>query len=333
MAFPIIILAAAAASAIYGARKGKLATVKHKTAEKIIETAEEAKRIANEKLQLNMELAERSLQDLGRMKQQIYEKPLKQFVQAFSLIQRVQLKDLEGFENMSTVDEMIDAIQQDISLVDTAKTLATSSVGGALTAFGAYSAVTTFSATSIAGAGGAATVGTGLIAMPTTAAAASGLLASTVTLVGSAFLGPTLALAGKIADTKAGIKLNNALKHKYENDEVIEELHLKKLSCIAIREQADLYCKLLGQLNSVFWPRVKIMREAIEAEGLDPNTYKKETLELMSVVVSLAKTISTVLNTNIVNSKGHLDIVAPIIYKETVTSLNEIKKTLQLDSK
>lgn len=282
---------------------------------------------------MKVERAENSLQELGRMKQQIYDNSLRQFVQAFSLIQRVQLKELKGFENMNTVDEMIGAIEHDISLIDNATALAKGTVGGALTAFGAYSAVTTFSATSIAGAGGAATVGSGLIVMPTSAVAAGGLLTSTATLIGGAFLGPCLAIAGKIAETKARTKECNALQYEKITIKKIEQLQVKASNCTAIAAQADLFCKLLGQLNSKFWPRVKNMRAAIEREGLDPNTYSKETLELLSVVVALAKAISTVLNTNIVNNKGQVEFASQLIYNQTKSMLDGFNQPVKMISK
>lgn len=331
MALPLIILAAAAASALYGARNSKLAAVTHKAAEEIVEKAQEAHRRANEKLQRNMEAASNSLHDLGRMKQQIYENSLRDFVQAFGLIQRIQITELQGFENMKSVDEMIEAIQEDISLVDNVKTLAKGTVGGALTAFGAYSAVTTFSTTAVAGASGAAAVGTG-IALPTTAVAAGSLLTSTATLLGGAFVGPALAIAGKVALVKAQTKESNAKEFSHDTNDKITQLNMKASNCIAIKKQADKFFKLLGQLNALFWPRVKKMRQDIEREGLDPTTYSRETIELMSVVVALAKTISTVLNANIVNEKGQVEFASEMIYQQVEKYVKDFNRPVKLIS-
>jgi len=333
MAIPLLFLAAAAVSA-WGVRKGKNAYNMNQMAEQIKAKSEETVKEFEAKISRDIKAAEESLETLGRRKQEIYEHSLKDFVNAFNRISNIEVTEHHFFESMQMVQESMDSIEKSISESDEVKTLITSGVAGALGAFGAYSAMNVLSVTGVASAG-AATAGAGTVATSAGIGAmgsigtgiAGAALTSGLTIVASALIAPALGIYGKVAETKAGMRLNEAYKHKFQSDEKIEEMKIKQTSCRALKLQADLYARLLGTINSYFWYRVKQLDKALDQYGTDAATLPQNVIDLAMILVAMARTLNTLLSTNLVNNKGNIEVDSKRVYDKTVKSWPALRDT------
>lgn len=340
MAIPLIILAVAATTAAFGVRKGKNAHQMKKLAHHIMEKSEKEITELKAKIERDIKAAEESHETLGRRKQEIYEYSLKDFARTFNRISNIEISEHHFFENMQMVRDSMDTIEDSIAKSDEVKTLITSGVAGALTAYGAYSAINVLSVTgagvasagaATAGAGTAAVAGAGTVAAGAAGTASTSLVGAAVlsggTILISAMIGSAVGIYGKIAETKAGIKLNEAYRHKYQTKEKIEEMKLKRSSSRALKLQADLYAKLLGTINSYFWYRVKQLDKALDQYGTDAATLPQSTIDLAMILLAMARTLNTLLSTNLVTNKGAIDVNSEIVYNKTVKDWPTLRDT------
>lgn len=91
MALPFIWAGVAAATAIYGAAKGKKALDDNKRAKRYNFEAEEMIEHANEKLERTRKSGEQALEKLGKKKIQAMSQELAEFVAAFEQLKNVDL--------------------------------------------------------------------------------------------------------------------------------------------------------------------------------------------------------------------------------------------------
>ena len=256
-----------------------------------------------------------SLNDLGELKIFVLNNGINRFLETFSKIKNVDFKESEGLLEIKKLkidqkefDELATMTKFSLSLVEGGVAGVT---GGALAAFGAYSAATTFATastgTAIATLSGAAASNATLAFFGGGSLAAGGIgMAGGTAVLGGLVAGPALLVMGIITSAKAGKNLQEAYANKAKAEEICAELEVGAEQCIAIRRRCYMYYSLLTRLDSYLLPLQYKMEEIMGNEGLDYSKYNAESKKSIAAVVSTVNSIKAVLDTAILTAEGSL---------------------------
>ena len=167
MPLPIVFIGIAAATGAAGAGAAVKAGVDHNTAKKINSNTEERIMHAALRLEELRHQCGEALESLGKEKMQVLSASLLPFVDAFAKIKNVDFAESSGLLELSKLHVDRASFEKADTLEHFGVSLAGGSLagltGGALAAFGAYSAASTFA---VASTGTAITLYTGLLYSP-----------------------------------------------------------------------------------------------------------------------------------------------------------------------
>lgn len=273
-----------------------------------------------------------ALQKLGRQKLKVLNGNVTRFVDTFGKLKAVKLEQTEGIyeiqnvkfnkESLAELREMSNLVVS-VSAFDGAGSALT---GGALTAFGAYSATTALATastgTAIAGLSGVAATNATLAWLGGGSLAAGGLgVAGGTAVLGGLVAGPALLIMGLVANNRANENLDNARSRRAEARKVAEELETAGAMCEGIAERSDLFTDLLTKMNSRFGPLIDAMNVFIDTRGTSWGRFKKTEKGAIAACASLAQTIKTVLDTPILSRDGNLNPHSKTIAKQVIEVL------------
>lgn len=335
MAIPLLIGAAALLAGGYGVKKGVDASQKNSQAKSINKRAQALIDNYAEKLSKSRKSANDELNKLGKLKIDTYNTTVKDFVKTFKEIKNVQLNSSAEIEELKDFETTLKKLESGINL---ARNMASSAVAGgaagAVVAFGAYGGVMAFGAAStgaaISGLSGAAATNATLAWLGGGSLAAGGMgMAGGMAVLGGVVAGPLIAVFGSVMDSKATTNLENAKANKRKAESHVKEMEIVIDSCKNIAKRAELFSRLLDELNDLLKPGVEKLKFILSSEGNDFRDYSYESKEIVFMVASLSKTISTVINTPILSAEGALTQESLDTYK----SSEEGYKKLQLQFK
>ena len=331
MPIPLVFIGIAAVTGAVGAGTTVKAGVDQSHAKKLNLNSEERLKQAGERLDVLRKQCGDSLESLGGEKLAVLSGSLKDFVDVFSNIKNVDFTDSVGLQELSKfhIDQKsFGEIGKIDGFVKTMTTGALSGItGGALAAFGAYSAAATFASastgTAIASLSGAAATNATLAFFGGGSLAVGGLgVAGGTAVLGGLVAGPALLVMGIIANNKAGKSLENALASSAEVDVAIEQLETANIQCIGIRRRTYMFYGLLARLDSFLLPLVFDMKDIVKNEGYDYSTYSAESKKIVARAASVAVTIKSVIDTPILSENGEL-------IEESGETFKRISSTLQ----
>lgn len=315
MPIPILFIGVAAVTGAVGIGAGTKAGFDHSKAKKINENASERIEEAVQRLDLYRKQCSTSLEQLGREKIFVIENSIVPFVESFSKIKNVDFTESVGLDELQNfhIDKTeFDDMHQMHSLVLSATGgLAAGITGGALAAFGAYSAATTFAVastgTAISTLSGAAATNATLAFFGGGSLAAGGLgMAGGTAVLGGLVAGPAIMIMGIILGAKMGKNLEEAKMNAAQATEACEQMETGAMQCIAIRRRTDMFYTMLARLDAYFLPLLDNMKTVIENEGTDYRFYSKESKQTVLKTATLAVTIKSVLDTPILSEDGSL---------------------------
>ena len=315
MPIPILFIGVAAVTGAVGIGAGTKAGFDHSKAKKINENASERIEEAVQRLDLYRKQCSTSLEQLGREKIFVIENSIVPFVESFSKIKNVDFTESVGLDELQNfhIDKTeFDDMHQMHSLVLSATGgLAAGITGGALAAFGAYSAATTFAVastgTAISTLSGAAATNATLAFFGGGSLAAGGLgMAGGTAVLGGLVAGPAIMIMGIILGAKMGKNLEEAKMNAAQATEACEQMETGAMQCIAIRRRTDMFYTMLARLDAYFLPLLDNMNTVIENEGTDYRFYSKESKQTVLKTATLAVTIKSVLDTPILSEDGSL---------------------------
>lgn len=196
-------------------------------------------------------------------------------------------------------------------------------LGGAITAFGAYSAAGIFAAastgTAIASLSGAAATNATLAFLGGGSLAAGGLgIAGGTMVLGGLVAVPALAIMGFVVGAKASAAKDEAYSNLAKAKKTSAELMIAEDLCNDISSKCNMFVNLLNILDSYFKPLIDKIDEAISQHGNDYTRFSQEQKQATAAAASIAKAIKMVLDTPILDSDGN-------ITKESERILNQIK--------
>ncbi len=333
MPLPILFIGTAIATGLFGSGKTAKAVINSNKAKEINKLANEGVINATEKLDMQRQEVQTSLENLGSLKLFVLKNNVNSFLDTFEQIKNVDFTESTGLEELQNlhIDQQTFAELRELGnfAIDVAGGVAAGAVGGALTAIGAYGAATTFAAastgTAIATLSGAAATNATLAFFGGGSLAAGGLgIAGGMMVLGGLVAGPALMVMGLITGAKADEKLEKAMANQAQAEETIEALNTASFQCTAIRRRTNMFYNLLAHLDSYFLKQIWVMEDIVKEEGTDYRAYKPESKKAVAAAVSTAASIKAVLDTPILTDEGSLTEqseemskqIAELIYKQ-----------------
>ncbi|MCQ2513289.1 MAG: hypothetical protein MJ092_07915 [Lachnospiraceae bacterium] len=317
MPLPLLFIGVAAATGATGAGTTIKGFIDQNSAKKLNQNSEARTAQAGERLETLRHQCGAALENLGKEKLRVLEESIHPFVHSFRQIKNVNFKDSIGLEELHKlhideyeIKEMEEMASYASSLM---KGATTGTIGGALTALGAYNAAGMFAAastgTAISSLSGAAATNATLAFFGGGSLASGGLgMAGGTAVLGGLVAGPALLVLGMITSAKAGKNLENAIVNATEADVACEQLINGAVQCVAIRRRTNMYYSLLARLDSMFYPMVLKMQDIIRTEGTDFRAYSPISRKIVGEAASLSKSIKAVLDTPLLTENGELTL-------------------------
>ena len=256
-----------------------------------------------------------SLQKLGEEKVYVLNNSIKKFVDLFSQLKNVDFTNSIGLEELKKfhIDkkEFDELEEMSMFVLSVGEGVVAGAAGGALAAFGAYSAAGMFATastgTAIASLSGAAATNATLAFFGGGAISAGGLgMAGGAAVLGGIVAGPALLVMGIITGAKSGKDLENAKANAENANEICEQFENGSLQCIAIRRRTYMFYNLLAHLDCFLTPLCFEMEKIIEEEGTEYSSLSCESKKNIACGASAAVTIKAILDIPILTEEGHL---------------------------
>ena len=315
MPLPIFFIGAAVATGAFGGEKTIRAAMDSSKAKQINSAANDS--IESARIELERQRSETglSLDQLGKIKLDVLDHDILDFVATFEKIKNIDFQSSIGLDELKDlhIDQNTFTELRELGnfALEVAGGASAGAVGGALTAIGAYGAATTFASAST---GTAISTLSGIAAKNATLAffgggslASGGLgMAGGMMVLGGLVAGPALMVMGLITGAKSQEKLENALANKAQADEIVESLKAASYQCSAIRRRSYMFYNLLAHMDSYFLPQVWKMQDIVNTEGTDYRAYKPESKKSIATAASTACTIKAILDTPILTAEGEL---------------------------
>ena len=313
MPIPFILGAIAVATAATGVGKGIHSVVQNNDAKKTNESAQRIFNDAREELEVARENSKFALECLGQKKLEVFDKSINRFVAVFEKIHGIELDESVEIRELSRfrIDRQAISNMKEMGKLASSMIggIATGGLAGGLAAFGAYSAAMTFGAastgTAIASLSGAAATNATLAFLGGGSLAAGGFgIAGGTAILGGIVAGPALAVLGIFMDAKAGKNKDNAYGNLAEARKYQEEYRTAALLCTGISDRANMFNKLLTELDDIFRQSIVSLETIVSISGDDYATYNDYGKNMVAVSMSLAGAVKAVLDTPILTEEG-----------------------------
>lgn len=332
MPLPLLFIGVGIASAALGVGKGVKAGIDMKDASDINKKAEKKVKRATRSLEAARKLSGVALENLGSKKLFVLDQSINNFVKTFEKIKNVELSESEGLNELNKFKIDKASFSELKELGGYASSIlqgtAGGALGGALTAFGAWGAATTFGAastgTAIAGLSGAAATNATLAFFGGGSLAAGGLgIAGGTAILGGLVAGPALAVMGFVIGAKASAQKDEAYSNLAEAKKIAEELKTAEDLCYGIRRRAFMFYNLLIRLDAIFTPLIYDMKNIIESKGEDFRKFSPDQKKTVAAAAAWAGTIKAVLDTPILDKDGKMTDQSLALANEITAKIEE----------
>ena len=332
MPIPVLFIAAAAITGAFGVGKSVKAGVDTKKAKDLNRSANAIVEDAKRMLETARNQTSSCLQQLGQDKIEICSGSIMDFVDVFGKIKNVNFNGSAGLDELAnfSVDNnsLVELKQLGTFATSLLGGLAGGAMGGALTAFGAYSAAGTFAiastGTAISSLSGAAATNATLAFFGGGSLATGGLgIAGGTAVLGGLVAGPALAIMGLIVGAKASKAKDEARSNYAKAEQFADESEVATELCFAIARRASMFSSLLKSLDMRFVPLISEMESIINQKGVDFKKYSKEQQETIAACASLAGAIKAILDTTILTEDGKMTAESGDTYLKISTAYGE----------
>ena len=315
MPLPLFFIGVAAATAALGTGKTIKAGIDNSNAKEINRRATDRIEEAKDRLTVARTRSGETINQLGCAKLFILENSMDKFLYSFEKIKNVDFSTSEGINELNKIHIDTNTFQELREMTNFAATLAYGSAagiaGGAVAAFGAYSAATTFATastgTAIASLSGAAASNATLAFFGGGSLATGGLgIAGGTAVLGGLVAGPALMVMGFITGAKANKNLDDAYANEAKSKKISEELDTATDACDNISRRTMMFYNFLARLDSYFTPLVFNLEQIVKNEGTDYSQYSEESKITVAAAATMAVTIKSVLDISILTEDGLL---------------------------
>ncbi len=312
MPIPFILGGLALAAGGYGVKKGLDASEKNDKAKRIIKRAKRRYNESKETLEQKQEFTNSKLEDLGRLKVEIFTHQIKDFIELINKCKKGDsIYEDKRYLTQNEVKDLVVAVDNSLEI---SSGLLSGATAGALTGMGAYGAVgmlaSASTGTAISTLSGAAATNATLAWLGGGSLASGGLgMVGGTAVLGGLVAGPLLAVGGMFLDTKAEENLTQAREQEAEVDIAVEQMDLVVISLDGIVLRVD-------ELQDVLISTRKRFNKMLK--NLPSSNYCKS--EEFKRLMITAKILKNLLDIPVLNKKGEAN--AKVTQK--------IEKTLKL---
>lgn len=321
MALPLIpigILAVSGISAVFGAKKGYDAVCDNNEAKKTNDAADLMIEESRALIDIHRKASQEALEELGAKKLYILNNEIKSLIE---IIENIEVKDSVGLNELNNFkidkQDFIELKEMSSFATSILSGTAAGGLGGALSAFGAYSAAQIFatasSGTAIATLSGAAATNATLAFFGGGAIAAGGLgVAGGMAVLGGLVAGPALAVMGLITSAKASALKDDAYSNLAKAKKYAKELQTASIACDGIRRRANMFYAMLVRLSALVAPindeLSRIVQRYCDAntKKADPKRFSDEEINVLNMSFHLLKCVKTLLDTPLLTQNGEL---------------------------
>ena len=333
MPLPFLFIGVAAATGAVGAGKTMKAGIDAHAANQINESANQIVEESTEMINAQRASCSEALKCLGEEKVFLLNENMTQFLDTFTKLKNVDFHETEGLSELSKlhIDEQ-DFVELR-NLCNFAIPLAGGSIAGtasgALAAFGAYGAAQALACastgTAIASLSGAAATNATLAFFGGGSLAAGGWgMAGGAMVLGGLVAGPALLVMGLVTGKAAEKSLDKAKINRLEAVQMAEQLDTASKQCEAIRRRTYMFYNLLARLDSFFLPCIYKMEDVVKAEGYDYSCYTEESKKAIAACASIAVSIKSVLDTQLLTDDGMLTDESAGVVVDTEEFVNKM---------
>jgi len=316
---PALIAGGVAVAAAIGGKKAYDAYKDKDEAEKVNKDAQTLYNNAKAELDKERLSTQKSLEDLGKLKFELYQNKIIPFQDIFSKIinlpERVQLNGKT--KELATEKELFKMKELNLELKELVGAGITALGAGGLTGLAAYGGVATFGAastgTAISALSGAIATNATLAWFGGGALGVGGLgIAGGVAVLGGIVAAPVLAIGGLMLASKA----EEAKENAYSNLEIakisVSEMNLAKSKTIAIRKKVFEAKDILNRVS--IYLDLSILKNIVSLKGYDFENYDDSTIEQLHLCYSNYEMLLNVLESKLLSENGEItkDIVALI---------------------
>lgn len=315
MPLPFLLLGAAAAAGAAGIGAGIKGAINNKEANDVNNNAQNIIDTAHDRLDISRKATHSALESLGREKIYVLDNSVRKFIDSFEKLKNVDLESSAGLDEINKL-KFDNASFEELKKcsLEVASMLAGGIGGiggGALAAFGAYSATMTFAAastgTAIASLSGVAATNATLAFLGGGSLAVGGLgMAGGMAVLGGLVAGPALAVMGFVALGASSKKLDDAYSNLAEARKISEELENLSISTNAIRRRTQMFERLLIRVDCKFSEAIDNLEKVINEYGVDYSLYNDDSKKVIGANIKLAETIKSILDTPILTDKGSI---------------------------
>ena len=334
MPLPLVFIGIAAATGSVGAGKAVKAGIDAHTANQINKSANQVVEESTEMLNTQRLSCSAALKELGEEKVFLLNENMMQFLDTFTKLKNVDFRETDGINELSKLHIDSKDFVELRNLCNFAIPLAGGGVagtaGGALAVFGAYGAAQALACastgTAIASLSGAAATNATLAFFGGGSLAAGGWgMAGGAMVLGGLVAGPALLVMGLVAGKAADKNLNQAIINQLEAVQFAEQLDTASKQCEAIRRRTYMFYNLLARLDTYFLPYIYKMEDIVKNEGYDYSCYTVESRTIIASCVSIAVSIKSVLDTQLLTDDGLLTDESAGVVINTEEFVNKLR--------
>ncbi len=269
MPIPFLVGALAVAVGGYGVKKGLDARRDNDDAQDYYDRAEEVFDRAQSRLNTSREQTLETLENLGELKLQIWERQFSRYVELMAQIRNVEIPCAPGSQQLSTIhikkQELAEMEKLSLKAGEVLGAGVAALGSGALAGVACYGGAMTLASastgTAIASLSGAAATNATLAWFGGGSLAAGGLgIAGGTAVLGGVVAAPVLAVAGMVMASKARENLANARKNYSEAKLAAEEMNSAANKVEAINSVAEEFIYILQELDS----KMTIIQDKLE---------------------------------------------------------------------
>lgn len=334
MPLPLVFIGIAAATGSVGAGKAVKAGIDAHTANQINKSANQVVEESTETLNTQRLSCSAALKELGEEKIFLLNENMMQFLDTFTKLKNVDFRETDGLNELSKLHidskDFVELRNLCNFVIPLAGGGVAGTAGGALAAFGAYGAAQALACastgTAIASLSGAAATNATLAFFGGGSLAAGGWgMAGGAMVLGGLVAGPALLVMGLVAGKTADKNLNQAKINQLEAVQLAEQLDTASKQCEAIRRRTYMFYNLLARLDTYFLPYIYKMEDIVKNEGYDYSCYTVESRKIIASCVSIAVSIKSVLDTQLLTDDGLLTDESAGVVVNTEEFVNRLR--------
>ncbi len=313
MPLPLILIGAAALVGAYGAKKGVDAYSDTKKASSTRDDASTLLDRAQGALRKDRRLCKATLEELGRLKFEIWDVDLGRFCSLFGRLRNVRLMGVPGMSEISWSDEELGEMSKLSGYASEVVSGGLTAAGsGALVGMATYGGATMFATastgTAISTLSGVAATNATLAWFGGGALSAGGLgMAGGMAVLGGIVAAPVLAIGGAIWAAKARENLANA-----KRDHALAKKQASKIKGAGtvvrgIRKAASQYIEVISEVVERVRPALDRLSQVIADHGTDFERYPDDAKRDVYLAVQFVQCLKVLLEAPILKTDGSLN--------------------------